>query len=72
MAHVRHVEVEAHDALAPLRERFLQQHRMLDTFYNNCRGLKYLTSLIAVPVLQVAFLLRIHPLSLRIFKRERD
>ncbi|KAJ3333100.1 sla2 Src-like adaptor 2 [Blyttiomyces sp. JEL0837] len=39
------------EVLAPLREKFNQSHYALYKFYYECSGLKYLTSLIAIPKL---------------------
>jgi len=43
--------VGAHDALAPLRQNFTDQHYALGRFYSECRSLQHLTSLIAIPTL---------------------
>jgi hypothetical protein len=44
-----HDRVDSHDALAPLRDRYTQQYRSLVKFYEDCRNIRYLTSLITIP-----------------------
>eukprot|EP00158_Paraphelidium_tribonemae_P007637 Partr_v1_DN28308_c0_g1_i5_m78542 putative Huntingtin interacting protein 1 len=46
-----HATVESHAALEPLRDRYVEQYRMLRQFYFECSNLRYLTSLITVPSL---------------------
>ncbi|KAI9311040.1 hypothetical protein BX666DRAFT_2000170 [Dichotomocladium elegans] len=51
MMRAMHKRTGAVDALAPLRQRYNQQHYALLKFYYECSSLKYLTSLIDVPKL---------------------
>lgn len=51
MMNALHSKVEAHEALAPLRERYKVQYHQLVKFYFECSNLKYLTSLITIPKL---------------------
>jgi hypothetical protein len=46
-----HKQVESHDALAPLRHKFNNQHYNLRKFYFECSQIRFLTSLIEIPVL---------------------
>jgi flagellar biosynthesis GTPase FlhF len=41
--------VEVVDVLAPLNDNFKRHHHTLYKFYNDCRELRYLTSLVTVP-----------------------
>lgn len=41
----------AKEALAPMRENYLRQYSMLRKFYDECRTLRYLTTLVRIPEL---------------------
>jgi hypothetical protein len=43
--------VSSRDVLAPLRDKFNASHRSMVKFYDECRGLRTLTSLISIPTL---------------------
>lgn len=51
MLRAMHEATDDHDALEPLRARYYSQHRRLADFYYDCSSLKYLRSLITIPVL---------------------
>lgn len=51
MLRAMHEATDDHEALEPLRARYASQHRRLADFYYDCSSLKYLTSLITIPVL---------------------
>ncbi|WFD29442.1 sla2 Src-like adaptor 2 [Malassezia sp. CBS 17886] len=53
MLRAMHRRTDALDALEPLRGRYAQQHHELRRFYFECASLKFLTSLINVPKLNV-------------------
>ena len=49
MMNAMHLRTETHEILAPLREQYKKQYRMLQRFYGECSNLRYLTSLISIP-----------------------
>ncbi|KAI8903284.1 ANTH domain-containing protein [Gorgonomyces haynaldii] len=51
MMSAMHQIIGSVEVLAPLRQKFNQSHYQLLQFYEDCNGLRYLTSLIAIPKL---------------------
>lgn len=51
MLRAMHSTIGDNDALEPLRQRYDAQHHRLVRFYYECSNLRYLTSLITIPVL---------------------